>query len=327
VQDLTVLACLRPFLHAPDFISQRIEVMQAGRLVFSESISGYELIAFPVRAHAADNGTLTLRFLFPQCQPPSSFGLPESRPISCDFFGLWVTAAQSPLQPTPGRPTLAVHAPQSELPPRELLSHFVSLGHCCDFGALQRRFGADAPGLLRFAAIASSNLVRGLLNDFAGLGHYENITPYIPEGLHEVWIRERAYWFAYHSFIKPGTASDEQLKHREARLLPLLRAKLLEDLDDRDKIFILRRPEKLTSFETLAVLTALRLHGDHTLLVLDQGTGAKPGTVDILEPGIMLGHLDGALGAPPSPDTWLSICATAYKCKREWHGAADTEKR
>jgi hypothetical protein len=324
-RDFTVLACLRPYLHAPDFQSQRIEVMHGGKLVFSERISGYEMIAFAVRANAAENGTLTLRFLFPESRPPSAFGLPEMRPLACDFFELWVVAPPPPSRHLAhpllsqnvtqgGAAGAAAPPPAGHLPPRELLLNFVSLGHCCDFAMIQRRFGADPHGLLRFAAIATANLSRGLMNDFAGIGEFDNIVPYIPEGLDEVWIRERAYWFAYHAFIKPGTASDEQLKHREARRLPMLRDKLLKDLADADKIFVLRRPEPLADYETLGVLTALRLHGDHAVLKLDQGTGATPGTVEILQPGLMLGHLDGALGDPPSPDTWLAICKTAYEC-------------
>jgi hypothetical protein len=119
--------------------------------------------------------------------------------------------------------------------------------------------------------------------------------------------------------MAPGSVTPEQLRHQESRRLPFLRRKILEDLANGEKIFVLRRPEPLSDYETLAVATAIRLHGRSALLVLEQGSGSEPGTVEVIGHGVIIGHLDGVPGqVPPSHEIWLSICATTYGLTRRW---------
>jgi hypothetical protein len=328
--DLTVLMHLCPFRHAPQLPSQVIEVMQDGRVVFSDRISGPAIIAFPVQLDDVASGEFTLEFSFPEHVAPANFGIRDSRPLSFEFHSMWVIAAKAPIQLRPRIPRPAAFeqlaskrngsvACHPGMAPSDLLQQFESLGHCCDFGLVQRHFGAETLGLLRFAAISTFDLVRGLMNDFHGLGGPGHIVPYIPDGLDEFWIRETEYNLLYHTFKPPGSVAPEQLTHQESRRLPFLKRKMLEDLANGEKIFVLRRPEPLSDYETLAVSTALRLHGRSALLVLEQDAGAEPGTVEVIGPGVIIGHLDGVPGqVPPSHEVWLSICASTYDLTRSW---------
>lgn len=326
----TVLLNLRPFTHAPQLTSQIIEVMQDGRVVFSDRIPGSTIVAFPVELDDASGRELTLEFSFPEHVPPASFGVRDSRPLSFEFRSMWVVAAEAPFQLRSTRHTAGAPdrldrkgkratACQTDMVPSMLLQRFESLGHCCDFGLVQRHFGAEPLGLLRFAAISTYDLLRGLITDFHGLGARQNIIPYIPAGLDEIWIRESEYNLLYHTFMSPGSVASEQLIDQESRRLPFLRRKILEDLSNGEKTFVLRRPEPLADYETLAVATALRLHGRSPLLVLEQGAGPKPGTIDVIGHGVIIGHLDGVPDqVPPSHEVWLSICKSTYELTRSW---------
>ncbi len=207
--------------------------------------------------------------------------------------------------------------PATGLAPADLMYHFESLGHNCEFGIVQRLSGAEPMGLLRFASITLPNLLRGLSTGFEGLG--------APDGIsHVFWeqspdpeyiIRDEIYGLNYHSGIRKADIAPEDLYRREARRLAFYRRKFLDDIAEQSKIFVFHATANLMTREVMPLLAALA-HG--TLLWVVANSEHPPGTVEVLAPGFLRGHLDHfapidtvALDVDLPP--WLSLCANAFR--------------
>jgi tetratricopeptide (TPR) repeat protein len=212
----------------------------------------------------------------------------------------------------------------------EIMMAFESLGHGCEFGGVQREFGAEPLGLLRWGAISPENLITALGSGFAGVGVPEHTELSLrPNGKHsEYWVADRRFGMEMHTFISQEQISFERMFAQSCRRMEFLSRKLLEDLKRADKIFVYKLDHRdLTDREIFGLFDALGQYGETTLLCVRKENDHKwNGLVEIVKPGLMVAYIDrfaeqqadGRLSVPTA--SWAAICREAYTLWRS--GAA-----
>lgn len=202
----------------------------------------------------------------------------------------------------------------------QLAMQFESLGENCEFGLVQRHWGSEPLGLLRFSSTFLRNLIRGLDGDFEGLGTTEEIEPRL-EGAgakKEYMIHEKRYGLVYHTFVYEGDRSVWLVREQETARLKFLGRKFMEELQVAEKIFVYKRNILVGEDEILPLFLALRRHGPNTLLwVVPEEPGRPAGTVEIAMPGILKGYINRFAPDDNAHDfdvaCWTRICANAYR--------------
>jgi hypothetical protein len=205
-----------------------------------------------------------------------------------------------------------------ELP--ELALAFESLGENCEFGLVQRRFGAEPLGLLRFSSTPLPKLLDALRAKFKGLGNPRNIEVQESSNGREYMVLDKRFGFLYHAWVMVGEQKPEDIAARETRRLPLLIRKLTEDLMLGEKIFVFHGMRPLSLDEACELSAVLREYGPATLLWVELADGAhKPGTVERIQSGLLKGYMDrfapGENAHDLSLDCWTTLCRNAY---RQW---------
>jgi tetratricopeptide (TPR) repeat protein len=213
-----------------------------------------------------------------------------------------------------------------------LFARFESLGATsvgCEFGIVQRQFGAEPIGLLRWGNMRVDGLVRALQARFDGLGDPEHTrmkTQPVATNDLEYFVYDDRYTYWAHTFIKADEAPEDRVYQQTLRRLRFLRTKLIEDLEQAEKIFVF----KLHDYDGTAPLDrlfdALRSYGPATLICVALADETHPGgSVEMLRPGLFLGRVsmfgNAGLTAARGIDlpAWRSICERVA----QWH---DTER-
>jgi hypothetical protein len=192
-----------------------------------------------------------------------------------------------------------------------LLSHFESLGINCEFGLLQRRFGVEQIGLLRFSWTPIDALLRALRSEFSGIG--ENIRT-VDYGTDEWIVEDLTYGFRYHPWINKADMAEDVLLRQQRVFLGRLRQVMLDRLRFGDRTFVYHGEEMLSEYEALALASAIQVHGPGRLLAVT--VGEDVGAVRQLRDGLFMGYIDRL--APIfdahdlSVDGWMRLC-------REYH--------
>lgn len=205
----------------------------------------------------------------------------------------------------------------ADLSAQELLMNFESLGENCELGFVQRHFGAEPLGLIRWAGIPLAKLIRGLEDSFAGVGTAANTVMYVDPNIREYRIADKSYDLTMHTFIVENKENEQILFEKICRRARYLREKLLDDLTSGEKIFVFQSDNDLSSHAVGRLHAALRHYGDNTLLVVQAKSATRrAGEVEILGDGLFAGYLD-KLGYDGerwdiSFDLWLAICRTAH---------------
>ena len=186
----------------------------------------------------------------------------------------------------------------------------------CEFGLAQRRCGADPLGLLRFASAPLPRLLNALQSRFEGIGNWDQVEVRISGNGREYLVHDRRYGFLYHPWVLTGEASAEKIREREARRLPLLRRKLIEDLEEARKIFVFHGMRPLAEAEARALARALRAYGQTTLLWVELADDEHPsGAVEARADGLLKGYIDRFAPGEDAHDLslagWIAICRNA----------------
>ena len=195
---------------------------------------------------------------------------------------------------------------------RDLLARFEGIGDNCQFGNVQRHWGIEPLGLLRFAGVR--DLHRLFVSRFAGLGEPGSLVAYLAGS--EYQIRDHDYGLFYHTFRYENEATaGEVVAENEAKLRYLIR-KLVEDLEDGEKVFVYRRFVE-DDLPTVAELhRVLRGYGPVKMLWVTTGApGRAPGDVEWAGPNLLRGYLAEDASNDPSvfdPDHWISLLRNAY---------------
>ena len=193
----------------------------------------------------------------------------------------------------------------------ELLGRFEGIGDNCQFGNVQRHFGIEPLGLLRFAGVR--DLHRLFASRFAGLGELGSLVAYLAGS--EYQIRDHEYGLFYHTFRYENEITHEAvLAENETKIRYLIR-KLTEDLEDGEKIFVYRRFVE-DDLATVAELhRVLRGYGPARLLWVTTGApGRSPGDVEWAGPDLLRGYLADDADNDPSvfdPEHWIGLLRNA----------------
>ena len=230
------------------------------------------------------------------------------RNAAADATADGVAAAPIPAAATDGGPS----------PLREFFLQFESIGHNCEFGLVQRHFGAEPLGLLRWNAFTPPHLIAALENNFDGVDTAEDIELQVIRG--EYVVADKRYKMAMHTFLMAAevTIGPERLHAQMCRRMRFLKDKFIEDLSLGQKLLVYRCWETIPDNQLHRLFAALRRYGDNTLLYVR--AGAPPdriGHVERAQPGLLLGDIDRFVNPEEgwdtlSVDAWLAVCRNAH---------------
>ena len=225
-------------------------------------------------------------------------------------------------QATPPAP-VASAVDDAEL--RRVLLGFESLGDGCEFGCVQRRYGADPAGLLRWNDVGLDGLMAALGARFAGLGDPAN-TALVVAPDREILIEDRRWGLGLHTFRYEGEDDRDALLARACRGIAHLRDALLADLAAAEKIFVFRSTG-LDADRLEALHRALRAYGPVRLLDVQPAAPTAPtvfqgaaGELVEVEAGCYVGFLErlGALEEGTwdiAYDDWVAVCRKADRAR------------
>jgi len=170
---------------------------------------------------------------------------------------------------------------------------FESLGENCELGLLQRHFGAEPLGLLRFSALDISDLIAAVREDFDDVGEPTQTRLCVSPHNGEYYSIDERYKINSHGLIFSSDVVPEAAHATICRRATFLRSKLLRDLADGSKIFVLKTDGDTPPSRIADLFEALRRHGPVTLLCVRPSADATmQGRVSWLAEGLMVGYLD-----------------------------------
>lgn len=291
---------------------QRLVVGARNRGVAQITVSHAGTVGFHIPASlVAAPGPVRMLFIHPDFHRPVDVG------IGTDDRQLAFSVQSMRLYRMLPRPAPAPHPP---LPPDQMILRFESLGDNCEFGLVQRQYGAEPLGLLRFSYIELGQLLRGLRCGFAGLGDPDTTEISASGPDREIVVRETAYGMTYHTYQYETQIDLETVHRQQVPRLNFLRRKLLEDIGNGEKIFVLKRVPPLRPEEVLPLYAALNELGRNWLLwMLPADATHAPGTVEVLLPGLLRGYIDRF--APNDNAHDLSFAAWNAVCEAAWRAA------
>jgi hypothetical protein len=186
----------------------------------------------------------------------------------------------------------------------------------CEFGIFQRFCGEEPLDLFRWAGVSPANLIACLTARFEGLGDpgtievLANVSHDIP-----LWeIYDKKFGTAMHSFVPVDEVPAEQMVISARRRMRYLKDKLIADLEEGSKIFVLKIAERqLTQDEANGLSEGIRSFGPGTILcVCPSDHEHAAGSVAVAAPGVLVGYIDffGIADQQDRMPAWLALCQT-----------------
>jgi hypothetical protein len=315
------------FPHAhQDLPRQRVFVTANGRQIGATTFSTWMQVAWYLPALPQKDRGITLIFDLPDAAAPPQ--KPAGRVLGLAGISLRVLPLLQLLPPVGPRvvasqvaedetTAIATAERMTGMSARELMMKFDSLGDNCELGFVQRRCGAEPLGLFRFSSGHLWQVVRGIENEFDGLANELNVqvegTTY-PEWM----VHERNYDIRYHTWIPGDQITEQEIRAQELKRLKFLRRKLLEDISEAGKIFVVKRVGRpITLEELLPLHIRLNRHAANWLLCVQPADENHPaGLVEEVFPQIMRGYVDRfirpGIARDESVPAWLAVLANAY---------------
>lgn len=289
---------------------QRLVVGARNRGVAQIAVTHGGAIGFHIPAALiAAPGPIRLLFIHPDFRRPMDVGGgTDDRLLAFSVQSLRVFR----VLPRPPR------EPAPQLPRDQMIMRFESLGDNCEFGLVQRLMGAEPLGLLRFSYIELRQLLRGLRCGFDRLGDPDT-TEISTFGVDkEIVVRESLYGMTYHTYQYESQIDLDTVHRQQITRLSFLRRKLLEDIGNGEKIFVLKRTPPLRPEEVLPLYAVLNELGRNWLLwMLPSDKAHPPGTVELLLPGLLRGYIDRFAPNENAHDlsfaAWTAVCEAAWR--------------
>jgi tetratricopeptide (TPR) repeat protein len=202
-----------------------------------------------------------------------------------------------------------------------LLSRYESLGATtggCEFGLVQRRFGTEPLGLLRWARIDLEGVITNLLNQFDGMGLPENTQLVVQRASashQEYFIADSRSGYWTHTFVHVEHAEFDRMYKQSVRRVAFLRSKLLEELQFGNKIYAFKATHRPAEADLFRLHDALCTYGNYRLLIVTlAGSKADIGKLTMIRPGLFVGEsgmfMDAGVGRERAIDTelWHYFC-------------------
>ena len=202
------------------------------------------------------------------------------------------------------------------IPMKELVKHFENLGDNCEFGVVQRHFGAEPITLFRFAAIDPERLIELLDVELEPLG--DPAHTYVSEMMDEYYIKDDRGYYYMHTFVKAKQVDAERYIKQQVPRIAYLKRNFLADLRSGEKTYVCKLSTAQISDDTLRRLSAtLRRYGDNLLLGGRRADEDHPvGTVERLDDHILIGYttpLYGEEDRPLNSASWGKVMKTVYR--------------
>lgn len=174
---------------------------------------------------------------------------------------------------------------------RSVLEKFESLGCGCEFGTLQRALGLEPLGLFRWSAIDPPALIKGLNTRFDRLGGQDTTHVVVNDNDWDYRLIEDTLPMEMHTWIAKNNAESNKVKHQMCGRLRLLSRKLMEDLENAEKIFVYRH-HKLDFDHIVEIHRAVQVYGRNRLLVVTETAhGEEPGSVERWSDTLLRGYV------------------------------------
>lgn len=229
------------------------------------------------------------------------------------FSPQWRTELQS-LVMAVSEPKYSSLSPEVNSSDQDLFSRFISFGDNCEFGLIQRKIGLETLDLLRFGGTGESQdgLLRALKENFGAFGTPEDTNIYDLGG---EWISaSKHYGVTFHTHRHVANTSCEDVQASEQTKLKYLARKLLEDLEDGEKIIVRKSNRGITADEMGALLQGVRRYGNCPLLIVTEAEERQTaGIVKSLGNGLYHGNIrrlapyenawDGSI------EGWREVCS------------------
>ncbi len=335
--DLMLELSLRPFMAPPYLMRQRIELTVDGVPIATEWAEDDTVLGFRIPgALVAGRGEIDVRLGLPDAVTPASLHVAnDQRRLGCQLreaLLVWIPpeppVTKRRLMPLP----IEKGCPQARMAElarfctgldlEQLMLHFESLGHNCEFGLVQRACGAEPHGLLRFVGMAIHRLLNGLDFEFEGIDDPSLVRAYPGPGPNPEWLlRNDRYGMHAHSFTLVSQIDEASFVEQQIRRVRFQRRRLLEVLETGQNLFVFQRQEHMTEAHALPLLTLLRSYGPNALLFVTMDREKPSGSVDLLGPHLYRGNIEKLAPVQEAQEfhlePWVSICANAYRLWRE----------
>jgi hypothetical protein len=337
---LTLEMRASPMRALPRLISQELTVVVNGTAYGTDKLGEDSVLAFPLSGIASGvAGCAEIELRHPGAAAPADYIDTDDRRCLAICMRslrlLWLP--REPAFTPRHRPRLMVPGPgyQEEivrgctaLAPLDLMQQFLSLGHNCEFGLVQKHLGVTAASLLRFGGTDPHDILAGLECAFDGIDDPGQISLFREDnkGEQQYWVRCEKYGMQFHSFIPVASTTEREMHAQMARYLGFLRRQFEASMREGRFIFVLHHIACASPAQVRPFLRALRQWGPGALLFVTPDT-AEIGSVDQVEANLFHGHVD-FLMTQEKPDVinapaWLSICANTYRMWRETGGGQD----
>lgn len=204
---------------------------------------------------------------------------------------------------------------------RTMLLGFESIGTDCEFGLVQRRYGAEPLGLLRWNTTSPEGLLLGLASRFEGLGDREHTQLSVLPESGEYYVSDHRLDLQMHTFVFEGQVEKDQLLPKMCRRLRYLRGKLIEDLTSAEKVCIYKCGDSGPDF-IRDLHDSLRCYGPVRLLCVREASSdaaflpfrGEAGEVHRVDEDLYVGFLSRLGGRDGvwdiAYDDWVSMCRT-----------------
>ena len=316
---------LAPFVWKEKLPAQKLTLVINGREIKTSTVRERTSIEYRLPWELFDGrNSISVVFKHPNAAKPIDVnGAADERLIALAFETVTLTRSLEDPQATTTIIATAddASAPLNPIPLAELALKFENLGENCEFGLVQRRFGSEPLGLLRFSSTPILKLIDALDMRFQDLGRPDLVDVRASGSGKEYMVLDKKFGFLYHPWVNLGDATPKEIHSRECGRLPFLVTKLIEDLEEGRKIFVYHGMRALSETVVLRLVSALRRYSNATLLWVEVEDAANPaGTVKELTPGLLKGYIDrfapGENAHEISLDMWVTICRNAYALAR-----------
>jgi hypothetical protein len=329
---------LSPFVPGPQLPEQRLVLRIDGTEIAADCVARDGTLGYWIPEGVQIGSSCLIEFSLPDAARPKDFG-GNLDPRRLGFKFHRVRMLHVPREPQivvrslpplwRDQPTTNIMLPEYEdmverlcgQSVHDLMFELENLGSNCEFGLLQRRCGAEPLSLLRFAGIALPFLLKALEADFAGIDDPAETGLEIVGPEREFFFRNDRYGIRGHTWRLDGSSDAGKVLTDVLRNMRFYRRKFHEDLSSGGRLYVFQTPGFLSTAHALPLLTALRRHGDCSLLVVCDTPHLEAGAVEHVSPHLFRGCLKtfAPLSDVSQSDlpSWLSICANAW---RMWRG-------
>jgi hypothetical protein len=188
----------------------------------------------------------------------------------------------------------------------------------CEFGAVQRAFGAEPLGLLRWSGMSLNTLIDILERRFRDIGDpaTTEVGTFDHGARKEYSILDKTFGFHLHSHVFDDEVDESRFFAQMTKRMKFLTLKMVSDLAIGEKLLLFKHSIREPSEEEVDRLSrALASYGPNICLLVGAADADHPsGTIRDLRDNIWLGYLDFSGGYDEARvGKWLQLCRAAYQ--------------